>query len=101
MLRLEPALDLTGTEHLTHMHGIGKVFKGVPPEIAVIEERAYQPVCHRRDDEGIGLGDRLYRSVWATTPRLFGNNEIAHDSATVYRPLDDFGVTRSFAKLMR
>jgi hypothetical protein len=59
MLSLEPVLDLARTEHLAHMHRVRKALQGVPPELAVIEERTNQAVCDRGNDEGIGLGNTL------------------------------------------
>src|SRR5262249_914120 len=59
MLRLEPALDLTGPEHLADVHWLGKTVEPVPPKIAVIEERPYEAMRHWRNDERIGLGNRL------------------------------------------
>jgi hypothetical protein len=59
MLGLEPALDLAGTEHMAHVHPLGKTLERVPPEIPVVEQRSDQAVGDRQDYEGIGLGNRL------------------------------------------
>src|SRR5262245_64504861 len=87
MLGLEPALDLAGSKYLADVHGLRKALKGVPPKIALIEERTHQPVCDWRNDKGIGLGDRLQarNQVRGLADRgvLLGNalaNEIANDN---------------------
>src|SRR5262245_61866972 len=89
MLRLEPAFNLAYPEHLTHMHWLGKSLERVPPEIAVVEERTDQAVGDGRDDDRIGLSDRLQarHQVRGLADRgvLLGNaltNEVANDNHT-------------------
>jgi hypothetical protein len=54
MLGLESAFDLAGPKHLADVYRLRKTLEGVPPEIAIIEERTYEPPVRNTHEVEMG-----------------------------------------------
>jgi hypothetical protein len=59
MMGLEPTLDPTRPEYLTHVYRLDEAFQVVASKIAIFEKPTDQAVCDGRDDDGIGFANRL------------------------------------------
>src|SRR5215475_11980902 len=59
MQGFKPALHFAEPEHLAHMHRLGKAFKVVATKIAIVEKPADQTMRYGRNDDCVGLCQRL------------------------------------------
>ena len=59
MQRVEPALDPTQSEHLSHMQRFGEALERMSSEISVLIMAAHKAMRGRRDYHGVRLSDRL------------------------------------------
>src|SRR5262245_34121811 len=57
--RLEPVLDSTGAQYHPHLHRFVEASQSLRSEIAVEEQTARELVCAGRDDDAVGIGQRL------------------------------------------